>query len=240
VANDGLDVPYMTIWCQKLKVSGVSPATGRKAAGLALCRKGGKMRRIIICLLAAFCGLVVYRAAVAGQNPSPFGFQIGRTTYEACLELLNEKKWTFQEYEKKQFKMIGAKSPERGKNTFIVASPKEMRGLKGIRLFFSGQSILDALIVNLEPNLFEIVMNELDGKYELVRKNLMGENFTDNYTHVLWQEGEIYIELQRLSSHFVRLVYVEKVLYENYRTFLFKTYESFRRKAIKPAWMDDL
>ncbi len=198
------------------------------------------MKKLMICLLATFCSLPVYQAANANQNPSPFGFQIGRTTYEACLGMLNEKKWTFQEYEKKQFKMIDAESPERGKNTFILASPREMKGLKGIRLFFSSQSTLDALIVNLEPNLFEIVMNELDGKYDLVRKNLMGEDFTDNYTHVLWQKGAIYIELQRLGPHFVRIVYVEKVLYENYKTFLFKTYESFRRRSIKPEWMDDL
>jgi hypothetical protein len=198
------------------------------------------MRRIMIWLLATFCSLPVYQAAEANQNPSPLGFQIGQATYQACLGMLNEKKWAFQEYDKKQFKMIDADSPERGKNTFILASAREMKGLKGLRLFFSSQSTLDALIINLEPNLFEIVMNELDGKYDLVQKNLMGENFTDNYTHVLWQKGEIYIELQRLTPHFVRLVYVEKVLYENYKTFLFKTYESFRRKSIKPEWMNDL
>jgi hypothetical protein len=83
-------------------------------------------------------------------------------------------------------------------------------------------------------------MNELDDKYDLVRKQLMGEDFTDNYTHVLWQKGDVYIELQRLGPHFVRLVYVEKAMYENYRTFLFKTYESFRRRSSKPDWMNDL
>jgi hypothetical protein len=77
------------------------------------------MRRIMICLLVIFFALPVYQTATANQNPSPFGFQIGRMTYEACLGMLNEKKWTFQEYEKKQFKMIDAQSPERGKNTFI-------------------------------------------------------------------------------------------------------------------------
>ena len=198
------------------------------------------MKKIMICMLVIFCSLLVYQAATANQNPSPFGFQIGQSTYGACLLMLNEKKWNFQEYEKKQFKMIDAESPERGKNTFILASPREMKGLKGIRLFFSSQSTLDALIVNLEPNLFEIVMNELDGKYDLVQKNLMGEDFTDNYTHVLWQKGDTYVELQRLGPHFVRLVYVEKVMYENYKTFLFKTYESFRRRIIKPEWMNDL
>ena len=198
------------------------------------------MRRIFICLTALGCALIVYQAAAANQNPKPFGFEIGRTTYESCMILLKQKNWTFQEYDKKQFKMIDAENPQRGKNTFILASPKEMKGQKGIRLFFSSQSTLDALIVNLAPDLFEIVMNELDGKYDLVNKNLMGEDFTDNYTHVLWQKGDAYIELQRLGPHFIRLVYVEKVMYENYKTFLFKTYESFRRRSAKPEWMNDL
>ena len=198
------------------------------------------MKKTIIGFLLTFCSLFAYQAAIANQNPSPFGFQIGRATYDTCLAMLKEKKWTFQEYDKKQFKMIDAESPDRGKNTFILAFPKDMEGLKGIRLFFSSQSTLDAVLVNLEPNLFEIVMNELDGKYDLVKKNLAGEDFTDNYTHVLWQKGEIYIELQRLSPHYVRLVYVEKVLYENYKTFWFKTYESFRRRSIKPDWMKNL
>jgi len=193
-----------------------------------------------MCLTVIFLALPVCRAAAASGSPIPFGFQIGQTTYEACLAMLKQKKWTFQEYEKKQLKMIDPQSPQRGQNTFILASPREMKGLKGIRLFFSSQTTLDALIVNLAPDLFEIVMNELDDKYELVQKNLMGEDFTENYTHVLWQKGDTYIELQRLGPHFVRLVYVEKVMYENYKTFLFKTYESFRRKSIKPEWMDDL
>jgi hypothetical protein len=68
----------------------------------------------------------------------------------------------------------------------------------------------------------------------------MGEDFTDNYTHVLWEKDNIYIELQKLSAHFVRLLYVEKTLYENYKDFLFKPYESFRRREIKPDWMKDL
>jgi len=46
--------------------------------------------------------------------------------------------------------------------------------------------------------------------------------------------------LQKLSEHFVRLLYVEKLLYENYKDFLFKPYESFRRREVKPEWMKDL
>ena len=75
---------------------------------------------------------------------------------------------------------------------------------------------------------------------DLVKENLMGEDFTDNYTHVLWEKYNIYIELQKLSAHFVRLLYVEKVLYENYKDFLIKPYERFRRREIKPDWMKEL
>jgi hypothetical protein len=115
-----------------------------------------------------------------------------------------------------------------------------MQGARGIRLFFSSESMLDAVIVTLDPSMFAIVIDELDQKYDLVKKNLLGENFTENYTNVLWQKENIYIELQKLSEHFVRLLYVEKLLYENYKDFLFKPYESFRRREVKPEWMKDL
>jgi len=36
----------------------------------------------------------------------------------------------------------------------------------------------------------------------------MGEDFMDNYTHVLWEKDHIYIELQKPSAHLVRLLYV--------------------------------
>lgn len=148
--------------------------------------------------------------------------------------------WRYQEYEKKQFKTIDEKDPARGQNTFILAKLKDMQGARGIRLFFSSQSILDAIIITLDPNLFAAAMDELDGKYDLVKKNLIGEDFSDNYTYVLWQKDNIYIELQKLSAHAVRLLYVEKVLYENYKDFLFKPYERFRRQEMKPDWMKNL
>ena len=72
-----------------------------------------------------------------------------------------------------------------------------MKGARGIRLFFSSQSILDAIIVTLDPDMFAAVMDELDGRYDLVKKNLMGEDFTDDCTHVLWEKDNIYIELQK-------------------------------------------
>jgi hypothetical protein len=112
--------------------------------------------------------------------------------------------------------------------------------MRGIRLFFNRDGLLDAVILLLDPAMFELVMDELNGKYDLVRKNLMGENFSENYTHVLWQKEGIYVELQSLSAHQVRLLYVEKLLYENYKDFLFKPYQSFRLQQGRPGWLEDL
>ena len=196
------------------------------------------MKKIIIGVTVLT--VMLNSTAFTAKSPNPFGLEVGKTTYEECIKILKTRDWNYQEYEKKQFKLIDEKDPARGKNTFILAPLKGMKGARGIRLFFSSQSIADAIIVTLDPDMFAPVMDELDGKYELVEKNLMGEDFTDNYTHVLWKRDNIYIELQKLSAHFVRLLYVEKVLYENYKDFLFKPYESFRRQEIKPEWIKDL
>ena len=198
------------------------------------------MKRTIIGFAVLAVMLISNSTAFPVLRPMPFGLEVGKATYEDCIKLLKTQNWNYLEYEKKQFKTIGEKDPARGKNTFILAKLKDMKGARGIRLFFSSQSILDAIIVTLDPDMFVAVMDELDGKYNLVKKNLMGEDFTDNYTHVLWEKDNIYIELQKLSAHFVRLLYVEKLLYENYKDFLFKPYESFRRREIKPDWMKDL
>ena len=183
--------------------------------------------------------LILNSTALPAVRPRPFGLEVGKSSYEACIKILKTRNWNYQEYEKKQFKIIDEKDPARGQNTFILAKLKDMRGARGIRLFFSSQSILDAIMVTLDPEMFAPVMDELDGKYDLVKKNLMGEDFTDNYTRILWEKDNIYIELQKLSAHFVRLLYVEKLLYENYKDFLFTPCESFRRQEIKPDWMKD-
>ncbi|MGD9301063.1 MAG: hypothetical protein PVI13_05775 [Desulfobacterales bacterium] len=198
------------------------------------------MKKTIIGFAALAVMLILNSMAFSVQRPMPFGLVVGKTTYEDCIKMLKTRNWNYLEYDKKQFKIIDEKDPARGKNTFILAKLKDMKGARGIRLFFSSQSILDAIIVTLDPGMFVAIMDELDGKYDLVKKNLMGEDFTDNYTHVLWEKNNIYIELQKLSAHFVRLLYVEKLLYENYKDFLFKPYESFRRREIKPDWMKDL
>jgi hypothetical protein len=95
-------------------------------------------------------------------------------------------------------------------------------------------------MVVIDPNLFESVLVELNDKYTLVEKQLEGKDFSVDYDHVLFRQGDHYIELQRLSAHHVRLVYVEKLLYENYRDFLLKTYEPFRHKLVRKDWMKDL
>ena len=198
------------------------------------------MKRTIIGLAMLTVMLISNSTAFATERPNPFGLEVGKTPYEDCIKILKSRNWDFLEYEKKQFKIIDEKDPARGKNSFILAKLKNMKGARGIRLFFSSQGILDAIIVTLDPDMFVAVMDELDGKYDLVKKNLLGEDFTDNYTYILWEKSNIYIELQRLSAHFVRLLYVEKTLYENYKDFLFKPYETFRRRTIKPDWMKDL
>jgi hypothetical protein len=201
---------------------------------------GRKMKKSIVCFLMLIAVLLLNPIAVSAEKAQPFGLQVGRSTYENCIKIFKTRNWTFQEYEKKQFKLIDEKSPQRGKNTFIIAKLDDMKGAKSVRLFFSNKAILDAVIITLEPDMFYVVMDELDRKYDLVKKNFMGEDFTENYTFVLWQKQNLYIELQRLSAHFVRLLYVEKVLFENYKDFLFKPYESFRRRQVRPEWMEDL
>ena len=198
------------------------------------------MKKAIIWFAVLTVILIFNATAFAAERPKPFGLEVGSSAYEECVKILKERNWKYQEYEKKQFKIIDEKDPARGKNTFILAKLKDMKGARGIRLFFSNKSVMDAIIITLEPNMFVAVMDEMDKKYDLVKKNLMGEDFTDNYTHVLWEKDDIYIELQRLNAHFVRLLYVEKLLYENYKDFLFKPYEGFRRQGMKAEWMKEL
>jgi hypothetical protein len=189
-----------------------------------------------VMILSIILGVTAY----AGEPPKPFDLTIGKTTYTQALETLQQRKWNYQEYIKKQLKPIDKKDPDRGKNTFLSLKPKDVEGVKNIMIFFDGNSALDALIVDLDPKFFYVIWEELDKKYDFVSKNLEGDYFTSDYPRVLWQKESVYIELQKISSHRVRLVYVEKLLYENYKDFLQKTYEPYRRKKSKKDWMDDL
>lgn len=186
--------------------------------------------------LIFFSGL----ATAADGRPSPFGMTVGETSYEQVRKHLDDRGWKYREYGKKRFDTISPNSPDRGKNTFILAEPKGAEGILNLHLFLGPDSVLDALMVNIDPKLFDVVMAQLDAKYALVKKNLNGEVFTANYPHVLWKAGGLYIELQRYSPHHVRLVYVSELYYENYRDFLYKMYEPYRRKQERRQWMDEL
>jgi len=199
------------------------------------------MRKNFILLAHVMIMSIIFGVtASAGEPPKPFGLTIGNTTYAQTLETLQQRKWNYQEYEKKQLKLMDKKDPACGKNTFLFANPKDIEGVKNIMIFFDGNSVLDALIVDLEPKFFYIIWEELDKKYDFVNKHLEGDYFTSDFPRVLWQKESVYIELQKVSSHRVRLVYVEKLLYENYKDFLQKTYEPYRRKKSRKSWMDDL
>ena len=194
----------------------------------------------ILLAFVMFLSIILGVTAYAGEPPKPFDLTIGKTTYTQALETLQQRKWNYQEYIKKQLKLIDKKDPDRGKNTFLSVNPKDTEGVNNIMIFFDGNSVLEALIVGLDPKLFYVLWDELDKKYDFVSKNLEGDYFTSDYPRVLWQKESVYIELQKISSHRVRLVYVEKLLYENFKDFLNKIYEPYRRKKSKKDWMDDL
>ena len=194
----------------------------------------------ILLAFVTFLSIILGVTAYAGEPPKPFDITIGKTTYTQALETLQQRKWNYQEYIKKQLKLIDKKDPDRGKNTFLSVKPKDTEGVNNIMIFFDGNSVLEALIVGLDPKLFYVLWDELDKKYDFVSKNLEGDYFTSDYPRILWQKESVYIELQKVSSHRVRLVYVEKLLYENYKDFLQKTYEPYRRKKSRKSWMDDL
>jgi hypothetical protein len=199
------------------------------------------MKRSVVCCLS-----VVLLALCSGADakttgaPGPFGFVIGKTVYEEALGAAQQRNWRYQEYEKRHFKPIGKKDPTRGKNTFVKATPKDMEGIRSILMFFSAESTLDAMIIILDPKLFDVVFQQLDGKYKLVEKSLKGEYLSTDYPYVLWQRDNVLIELQRSGPYRTRLLYVEKALYENYRDFLNKHYPRYRHTQEKRGWMDEL
>jgi hypothetical protein len=163
------------------------------------------MKKVAVYLMLFFSINIVGAAvAISEEIPGPFDLRVGKTSYDEALNILKSNKWNYREYEKKQFKMIGETSPDRGKNTFLVVTPKHHEGLNGIRLFFGRDSVLDAIMINLEPKLFPVVMDELDQKYKVVQKKLFGESYSTDYTHVLYEKGNIYIELQKFSPHSCR------------------------------------
>jgi hypothetical protein len=178
--------------------------------------------------------------AKSREAPNPFNLIVGKSSYEDTVKEAKSRNWQYQEYEKKHFKPIGRKDPARGKNTFIKTIPKRLEGIRSIFLFFSVDSTLDALMVVLDPKLSDVVVQELDNKYQLVEKSLKGEKLSAPYPYALWQKGNVYIELQKPSAYRVRLLYVEKAVYPNYREFLNKSYPRYRHKELRHGWMDEL
>lgn len=197
-------------------------------------------RSVVYVVSVLFLALCSAAGAKSAGAPGPFGLIIGKTSYEEALNTAQQRQWRYQEYEKKHFKPIGKKDPTRGKNTFVKATPKGMQGIRSILIFLSNESTLDAVIIMLDPTLFEDVYQQLDGKYKLVEKSLKGEYLSTDYPYVLWKKDNVYIELQKPSPFRTRLVYVEKTVYENYRDFLNKHYPRFRHSQEKRGWMDEL
>jgi len=182
-----------------------------------------------------------FPASIGAAEPvAPFGFGIGTFTYEETLRLLDAKDWSHTEYEKKHFKTVGPEASQRGKNTFLRVTPRQMAGVKGLLMFLNSDRMLQAMLVNLEPNLFAATMAELDDKYPLVKKKLQGESFSSDHPFVLYEQGDVYIELQMYSPHSVRILYTQKYMWENYREFLQKDYEPFRSRQNREGWMKDL
>ncbi len=199
------------------------------------------MKRFVVLFLTfALIGLFSLASAESKESAKPFGFTIGKTSYEEALDIAQARQWRYQEYEKRHFKPIGRKDLIRGKNTFVKATPKGMEGIRSILIFFNGESTVEAVIIILDPKLFDVVFQEIDGKYKLVEKSLKGEYLSTDYPYALWQKDNVLIELQKPSPYRTRLLYVEKVLYENYREFLNKHYPRYRHTQEKRGWMDEL
>jgi hypothetical protein len=199
------------------------------------------MKRFFVVFLSfAMVGLSSLASAESKESAKPFGFTIDKTSYEEALGIVQARKWRHQEYEKKQFKEIDKKDPLRGKNTFLKALPGDLEGVRSIFVFFDNKSTVEAIMVVIEPKMFDGVLRVLDSKYSQVERNLSGEKLDESYPYVLWEKGTDYIELQKVSAHRVRVLYVNKAVYANYRDFLNTSYERYVGKLEKKDWMNEL
>ena len=199
------------------------------------------MKRFFLVFFSfAMVGLSSLASAESKESAKPFGFTIDKTSYEEALGIVQARKWRHQEYEKKQFKEIDKKDPLRGKNTFLKALPGDLEGVRSIFVFFDNKSTVEAIMVVIEPKMFDGVLRVLDSKYTQVERNLSGEKLDESYPYVLWEKGTDYIELQKVSAHRVRVLYVNKAVYANYRDFLNTSYERYYGKLEKKDWMNEL
>lgn len=199
------------------------------------------MKRIVIyALCSVLLGLNALASAETVESPKPFGLEIGKTSYADVEKFAQKRKWQYREYEKRQLREVTKQDPVKGKNTFLKITPRDLKDMRSILAFFNSATTLEAIIIALDPNTFEAIIGVLDKKYDLVTKSLHGEDLAADYPLVRWQQGNVYIELQKPGPYRVRLVYVDKLLYENYKDFLQKTYEPHRYKLEKRDWMKEL
>jgi hypothetical protein len=199
------------------------------------------MKRFSIFFLSILLtGFFSCAGAKSKESAKPFGFTIDRTSYEEALGIVQARKWRHQEYEKKQFKEIDKKDPLRGKNTFLKALPGDLEGVKSLFVFFGNESTVEALMVVIDPKLFDSVLQVLDSKYSKVERSLSGEKLAEPYPYATWEKGSDYVELQKVSAFRVRVLYVNKAVYANYRDFLSTSYERYHGKLEKKDWMNEL
>jgi len=190
--------------------------------------------------LALLFGLFSLARSNSEKSAKPFGFTLDKTPYEEALRIVEARKWRYGEYEKKQFKEIDRNNPLRGKNTFLKALPAHLEGVKSIFIFFGNESTVEALMVIIDPKLFDTVLQVLDSKYHQVERSLSGEKLAEPYAYATWERGSDYIELQKVSAFRVRVLYVNKAVYANYRDFLSTSYERYHGKLEKKDWMSEL
>ena len=185
-------------------------------------------------------------SAFATDEPRPFGLVLNKMSYEDVLNQLNQKSWQFNEYERKDFKRVKKNSLQRGKSTFLQIKPnlqikpKKMKGLRSLYLFFSHDRMLEAVIMVLDNELMVGAKEALNQKYKLVKDSLLKEDPGTSFSYMLWEQGSSFIELQKLSVHIIRLVYVNKTVYENYREVFYKTFGIFRPPQEPAPWLKDL
>ncbi len=178
--------------------------------------------------------------AVSDDPPKPFGLILNQAGYADVLNRLEQRSWSYEEFEKKGYAPVKKNAPNAGHNTFLRVKPREMEGMRTLFLFFNDQMILNAVIATLERQIIPDIKAELNRKYQPVKDSLMGEDSTVGYAYVLWQQGSYYIELQKLAPHNVRLLYVHKTYYENFREIFHKTFGTFRPQKKPPPWLNEL
>lgn len=198
------------------------------------------MKKLFISIFVLLVMLFSVNFASSGDPPKPFGLALDHEIYEDVLNKLEHRSWRYEEFEKKGYAPVKKNSSQAGRNTFLRAKPRDMEGLRTLFLFFNDNRKLESVIAGMEPRVLPDVKAKLNQKYQLVKDSLMGEDSTISYRFVLWEKDSFYIELQKLSPHNVRLIYVHKAYYENYREVFHKNFGTFRPRKKPVLWLDEL